>query len=114
MSLGADGIIVSNHGGRQFDAAPTPVDVLPQIRAALGNDALIMADGGIRTGLDIARMLALGADFVFMGRPFVYAVSSMGNKGADHVMWLLKEELKGAMAQMGCGEVGQLGEFLVH
>ena len=63
---------------------------------------------------DIARMLALGADFVLMGRPFVYAVAAIGQKGADHVMHILKEELKGAMAQMGCPTVGQLPGFLIE
>lgn len=114
MQMGADGVIVSNHGGRQFDAAPTAVDVLPAIRAKLGGDALIFADGGIRNGLDIARMLALGADFVLLGRPFVYAVAGIGAKGAEHVMFILKEELKGAMAQMGCPSIDKLPNFLVH
>lgn len=81
LALGADGIIVSNHGGRQFDAAPTAVEVLPKMRAALGKEVPILADGGIRNGLDIARMLALGADFVLLGRPFVYAVAAIGKKG---------------------------------
>lgn len=113
LDMGADGIVVSNHGGRQFDAAPATATVLPQIRAALGSDALILADGGIRSGLDIARMLALGANFVLLGRPFVYAVAAMGKQGGDHVMHILKEELKGAMAQMGCPTVAHLPAFLL-
>lgn len=113
MALGADGIIVSNHGGRQFDAAPTPVAVLPKIRAALGNDVPILADGGIRTGLDIARMLALGANFVFLGRPFAYAVAAMGRQGGDHVIKVLEAELRSAMAQMGCPTLDQLPNFLL-
>ncbi len=113
MGMGADGIVVSNHGGRQFDAAPAATQVLPQIRAALGDEALIIADGGIRNGLDIARMLALGASFVLMGRPFVYAVAAIGKKGGAHVMHILKEELKGAMAQMGCPTVADLPSFLL-
>ncbi|MEM7112867.1 MAG: alpha-hydroxy acid oxidase [Chloroflexota bacterium] len=114
MSMGADGIVVSNHGGRQFDAAPAAATVLPQIRAALGDEALILADGGIRNGLDIARMLALGANFVLLGRPFVYAVAAIGKKGGAHVMHILKEELKGAMAQMGCPTIEQLPQFLIE
>ncbi|MGB0385777.1 MAG: alpha-hydroxy acid oxidase [Ardenticatenaceae bacterium] len=113
LALGADGIIVSNHGGRQFDAAPTPVDVLPKMRAALGKEVPIMADGGIRHGLDIARILALGADFVFLGRPFVYAVAAIGKKGGAHVMHVLKEELKMTLAQMGCTTLAQLPDFLI-
>ena len=114
LSMGADGIVVSNHGGRQFDAAPAAATVLPQIRAALGTDALILADGGIRNGLDIARMLALGANFVLLGRPFIYAVAAIGKKGGNHVIHILKEELKGAMAQMGCPTLEQLPQFLVE
>lgn len=113
MDLGADGIVVSNHGGRQFDAAPAAAHVLPQIRQALGPNALILADGGIRNGLDIARMLALGANFVLLGRPFVFAVAAIGKKGGDHVMHILKEELRGAMAQMGCRTLADLPKFLV-
>ena len=113
MGLGADGISVSNHGGRQFDAAPTPVDVLPAIRQALGPSAIILADGGIRNGLDIARMIALGANFVLMGRPFVYAVAAIGAQGGDHVMRVLKQELTMSMAQMGCAELSDLPNHLI-
>lgn len=114
MSLGADGISVSNHGGRQFDAALTPVDVLPAIRQALGPDALILADGGVRNGLDIARMLALGANFVLMGRPFVYAVAAIGTNGGSHVMNVLKQELQMTMAQMGCQSPENLPSHLIN
>lgn len=113
MSLGADGISVSNHGGRQFDAAPTPVDMLPAMRKTLGSDALIIADGGIRNGLDIARMIALGANFVLLGRPFVYAVAAIGPKGGAHVMHVLKEELIMTMAQMGCRSIIKLPDHLM-
>ncbi len=113
-ALGADGIVVSNHGGRQFDAAPTSVEMLPKIRQALGPDALIMADGGIRNGVDIARMLALGANFVLLGRPFVYAVAAIGKQGGDHAMSILKAELLGAMSQMGCPTLDELPSFLVQ
>lgn len=112
LSLGADGIIVSNHGGRQLDAAPSPVQVLPQIREAVGPETPLLADGGIRSGLDIARMLALGADFVLIGRPFVYAVAAMDHRGGEHVMYVLKEELKGTMGQMGCSSLETLDQFL--
>ena len=71
-----------------------------------------MADGGIRNGLDIARMLALGADFVLLGRPFVYAVAAIGKKGGAHLMYVLKEELKMTLAQMGCLTLKELPTFL--
>lgn len=112
LALGADGLIVSNHGGRQLDAAPTAVSVLPGIRRKLGPDVLIAADGGIRSGLDVARLLALGADFVLIGRPFVFASAAMGTAGGDHLMTILKAELSGAMAQLGCRTIAELPSFL--
>lgn len=114
MDLGADGIVVSNHGGRQLDAAPSAVTVLPHIRAAVGPETPLIVDGGIRSGLDIARMLALGADFVLMGRPFLYAVAALDRQGGDHVMKVLKAELQAAMGQIGCPSLKQLPEFLVQ
>ena len=114
MALGADGLLVSNHGGRQLDAAPTAVSVLPQIRAAVGPDVPILADGGVRTGLDIARMLALGADFVLMGRPFLFAVAAMDNLGGEHVINILKAELQSTLGQLGCPTLAELPGCLVR
>jgi isopentenyl diphosphate isomerase/L-lactate dehydrogenase-like FMN-dependent dehydrogenase len=113
VDLGADGVIVSNHGGRQLDAAPTAVDVLPHVRAALGPDVPLLVDGGVRSGLDIARMLALGADFVMMGRPFLYAVAALHTRGGHHVMDILKAELQSTMGQLGCPTLADLPSFLV-
>jgi len=112
LALGADGLIVSNHGGRQLDAAPTAVSVLPGIRRRLGPGVTILADGGIRSGLDIARMLALGADAVLLGRPFIFASGAIGAQGGDHLMTILKAELSGAMAQLGCRTIAELPSFL--
>lgn len=111
--IGADGIVVSNHGGRQLDAAPTAVDVLPQIRQAVGGKLAILADGGVRTGLDIARMLALGADFVLLGRAMAFSVAAMGARGPDHALKILKDEFTGTLTQIGCREIGDLGGFLL-
>lgn len=108
MDLGADGVIVSNHGGRQLDAAPSAVDVLPQIRNAVGPNAPVLVDGGVRSGLDIARMMALGADFVMIGRPFLYACAALDRKGGDHLIDVLKAELQSTMGQLGCATLSAL------
>ena len=109
---GADAIVVSNHGGRQLEAAPATAKVLPKVRAALGENFPLIVDGGVRSGLDICRMLALGADFVLLGRPFYYAVAAMGPAGAEHVVAVLKTELDCAMGQLGCSETAELRERL--
>jgi len=112
IKLGADGIIVSNHGGRQLDAAPSSASVLPAVRKHLGPDVLVMVDGGVRSGLDVVRMLALGANYVLTGRPFVFASAAMGHKGPDHLIKVLKSELQTTMTQIGCSSVARLPEFL--
>ncbi len=108
QDLGADAIVISNHGGRQLDAAPLIPHVLPDIRAAVGPDFPLIADGGVRSGLDIARLIACGANFVLAGRAFVYAVAAAGETGVDHAIFLLREELKQTLSQIGCQELGDL------
>lgn len=110
VACGADAVVVSNHGGRQLDAAPSAAAMLPAMRARLGPDVPVFADGGVRTGLDIARMIALGADYVFLGRPFLHA-ATLGDDGAAHLMAVLKEELRCTMLQLGCDRIGRLPEF---
>lgn len=112
MDAGADGIVVSNHGGRQLDAAPTAVEVLPAIRQAVGGRMAILADGGVRTGLDVARLLALGADFVLLGRALAFSVGAMGARGPDHALGILRKEFEGTLRQLGCEDVRELGGFL--
>ena len=112
MSLGADGIVVSNHGGRQLDAAPTAPAVLPKIRAHLGKSTLLLADGGIRSGLDVARMIALGADAVLVGRPFLHAMAAIGAEGPAHLINVLRAELETTMGQLGCARLAELPERL--
>ena len=108
QDLGADAIVISNHGGRQLDAAPLIPHVLPDIRAAVGPDFPLIADGGVRSGLDVARLIACGANFVLAGRAFVYAVAAAGETGVDHAIFLLREELKQTLSQIGCQELGDL------
>ena len=95
-----DGIIVSNHGGRQLDGVPSPLEVLPAIRAALP-DTVVMFDSGIRRGTDVLKAIMLGADFVFVGRPFLYAAAVYGEAGVVHAMNLLRDEVDRDMALLG-------------
>jgi L-lactate dehydrogenase (cytochrome) len=112
--LGCDGIIVSNHGARQLDAAPAPVEVLTTIRKAVGKDFPLLIDSGARSGLDVARLLASGADFVFLGRAFAYSVAALGAKGPYHADYILKTQLENVMSQLGCRSVRGLPATLVN
>jgi L-lactate dehydrogenase (cytochrome) len=105
ISLGVDGIWVSNHGGRQFDAAPASIDTLPAIAAAVGGRAKILYDGSIRSGLDVLRTLAVGADFCFAGRAFLYAVAAIGEGGGEHATSAFMEEIRSTFGQAGVTSV---------
>ena len=105
--MGVDAIWVSNHAGRQFDAGPATIEVLPAIRAATGLP--IIFDSGVEGGLDILRALASGADFVMMGRAWHYAVAALGAKGPDHLAHILAEDLKANMGQLGARDLRSLG-----
>lgn len=108
LDCGADGVVVSNHGGRQLDAAPASVEVLPAIRDRLGEGALVLADSGVRSGLDIARMLARGADAVLIGRPFLQAAAAAGPRGPAHLAAVLMAELRTTMGQLGMSRLDDL------
>lgn len=105
---GADGIVVSNHGGRQFDGAPASISVLPEIADAVGGKTAILFDSGVRTGLDVLRALALGADFVLCGRPYLYGAAAHGETGADHVSHILATDLANNMVQLGVSSLAEL------
>ncbi|MCC6776113.1 MAG: alpha-hydroxy-acid oxidizing protein [Hyphomicrobiales bacterium] len=107
VALGADGLIVSNHGGRHFDGAPAAIDILPAIVAAVGSRTTVMVDSGIRGGLDIVRSLALGAKAVFAGRPFLYAVGALGEQGARHIVDLFFDELRTELQHVGARSVAE-------
>jgi L-lactate dehydrogenase (cytochrome) len=101
VALGADGLIVSNHGGRHFDGAPATIDILPAIVSAVGSRATVMLDSGIRGGLDILKALALGAKCTFAGRPYLYAVGALGEDGPKHIIDLFSDELKTEFQHVG-------------
>ena len=108
VAAGADALVISNHGGRQLDAAPPSITVLPQIRDALGDDIKLFLDSGVRSGLDIARALASGADFVFLGRAFMFGLACLGAQGGKHVGDILKDELENTMVQLGITTLDEL------
>lgn len=102
IRLGLDGIIISNHGGRQIDAGQSTIRSLTPIVEKYKGKIKIMMDSGIRTGPDIARAMASGAEFVFLGRTFMYGVSALGDKGGNHTISILKTQLQQVMEQVGC------------
>ena len=111
VALGVNGIIVSNHGGRQFDGGPASIQALPAILDAVGGTTTVILDSGVRTGLDIVRAIAVGADFVLLGRAFLYGVAALGGLGGDHVFRLLKEDTRINMMQLGVGSVNALRQM---
>lgn len=113
IECGADGLIVSNHGGRQLDAALSPVQVLADIIDTAGGRAAIMADSGVESGVDIARYLACGAQMVFAGRAFMYGVCALGRMGGEHAINILNSELTQVLEQLRCPNVNELPAFRV-
>ena len=110
---GVDGLMISNHGGRQLDGTVAPLRMLPTVKAEAGDMAIIM-DSGIRRGTDVLKALALGADFVFIGRPFLYAATVAGDAGVRHAVKLLREEIDRDMAMLGITSFDQLDrDFLI-
>ena len=113
IELGLDGIIVSNHGGRQLDAAQSAIASLDRIAKEYEGKIKIMMDSGIRSGSDVARALASGADFTFLGRSFMYAVAALGNEGGDHVISILKTQLQQVMEQLCCAKTKDISTHLI-
>jgi L-lactate dehydrogenase (cytochrome) len=110
ITSGADGIVVSNHGGRQLDGALSTARALPRIADAIAGRVPVLADGGVRSGLDVVRMLALGADFVLLGRAWAYALAARGGAGVAHVLKLIEAEMRVAMALTGVTTIEQIDE----
>lgn len=113
ISLGLDGIIVSNHGGRQLDAGPSTISVLKNIAPRYGDKITIMMDSGLRSGPDIARALACGAQFTFMGRTFMYGAAALGKQGGNHTISIIKRQLQQVLEQTCCANVSDLPGHLI-
>jgi L-lactate dehydrogenase (cytochrome) len=113
VKLGADGIVVSNHGGRQLDGALSTVKALPAIVDAVGDDLTVLVDGGIRSGLDVVRMLALGAKGILLGRAWAYALAANGEAGVTHMLQLIETEMRVAMALAGVTSISDINRNML-
>jgi isopentenyl diphosphate isomerase/L-lactate dehydrogenase-like FMN-dependent dehydrogenase len=107
-AAGADAVYVSNHGGRQLDSAPAAITALAQVRAALGPDFPLIFDSGIRSGEDVLKALACGADLVMFGRPLLYALGADGARGLSSLLDAIVESLLVAMAQIGLSDINDI------
>jgi L-lactate dehydrogenase (cytochrome) len=113
-ALGADALVVSNHGGRQLDGAPSTISVLPRIVDAVQGRCEVLLDGGIRSGQDILKALALGANGTLVGRAFVYGLGAMGKQGVTAALEIMSRELQVSMALTGCNDIRDAGRSLLH
>jgi 4-hydroxymandelate oxidase len=113
VACGVQGIVVSNHGGRQLDCAPASIDVLPEIANAVQGQVEILIDGGVRRGSDVVKALALGAKAVLVGRPYVWALAVEGQRGVERVLTMLRDELDLALALTGCSCVAKIDSSLI-
>ena len=114
VRIGADGIIVSNHGGRQLDSGPSSIEVLPDIFKTVGSKLTVMLDSGIRSGPDIVKAFASGAAITFSGRSFVFGVGALGEKGGNHVLDIMVKEVDQTLAQIGCDNILNLDESYIN
>ncbi|MCX2720615.1 alpha-hydroxy acid oxidase [Lentiprolixibacter aurantiacus] len=114
IKLGMDGVIISNHGGRQLDAGEATISTLKRLAWLYGDQTVIMMDGGLRSGPDIARTMASGANFTFIGRPFMYGVAALGREGGMHTIAMLRTQLQQIMDQLGCPAPSELYRYLLN
>lgn len=114
VAAGVDGVVVSNHGGRQLDGAAASIEVLPAIVDRIGSEVPVLFDSGVRSGLDVARALALGASFVFCGRAFMFGLAALGDEGAAHAFEVLRDDLLNVMHQTGCNKTADLANRLAN
>ncbi|MDH5176046.1 MAG: alpha-hydroxy-acid oxidizing protein [Gammaproteobacteria bacterium] len=114
VDAGADGIVLSNHGGRQLDSCATGIELVGQCAAELGGKLALLVDGGFRRGSDVLKAIALGADAVMIGRPALYGLGAGGEAGVAHALGLLRGEMERAMTLLGCHSLDQLGPHLIR
>jgi len=114
LALGVDGLVVSNHGGRQVEALPAAIDALPAIAAQVGGRAAVLMDSGIRGGADVVRALALGAQATFAGKAFLWGLGALGQRGPAHVIDLLTEETRAALGQIGARRPAEARKVVVR
>jgi len=113
VEIGADGIVLSNHGGRQLDSCVTGIELVGQCAAEVGDRLSIIVDGGFRRGSDVLKAVALGADAVMLGRPALYGLAAGGEAGVAHALSLLRVEMERAMTLLGCHSLDELGPHLI-
>ena len=109
VDVGATAVMLSNHGGRQLDASPAPVDCVAPIRDAVGDKLELIVDGGVRRGTHVIKALALGANACSVGRPYLYGLAAGGQKGVEHALGLLRAELERSLALLGCRSIAEIG-----
>lgn len=114
IDVGADGIVVSNHGGRQLDGAPATIEVLPHIVESVGDRIEVLFDGGVRSGQDVLRAVALGARGVLLGRAYVYGLAAMGQAGVSHCLGIIEQELGLTMGFCGRTDIETVGRDILH
>jgi L-lactate dehydrogenase (cytochrome) len=114
VEIGADGVVLSNHGARQLDCGESSITGLQNVREAFAGKIKLLFDSGVRSGTDIAAAMASGADFTFLGRTFVYAVAALGEKGGEHAINMLLKQYIQVMSQLKCAHSSKLSEFLVR
>jgi len=114
IAVGADAIVVSNHGGRQLDGVPASIKVLPEIAQTVNKQCKVLFDGGIRSGIDVVKALALGADACLLGRAWAYALAAEGQQGVDNMLTTINNELRVAMALTGVNKTVNIDKSVLY